>query len=363
MASDSDYDNFDYDSTQDSFDIDYQIDLFEFRYYVKSTKAKQKIKKYSCPISVKTCRSHTPLIRVNCTNYKITPKAERKSFRYDRYPQKSKHFEYDEQFQEKPTVISNSITTHSSKNPTSTQPDISSNTPKILEAEHLESFSNFRRHFYRVHRQRIKSSFKYQPNIVITDIRLAPVNESVQNDFMKILNQHTSSFPKLVYHGTNLKNMENILRYGFLLPNQAHSLNSKECIMVPEHDRICNTRIYCSRTAFCSLPYLDTSNTLLICAAIPKPGKVGKAERCLGDLLVLSRVLHIIPVFLIDFKYSTGTNHPWFNEQKESKTDENKEIEKPVVISRKYLRKVLNWINEQERKNNQHQVRMFESTS
>jgi hypothetical protein len=348
MASDSDYDNFDYDSTQDSFDIDYQIDLFEFRYYVKSTKAKQKIKKYSCPISVKTCRSHTPLIRVNCTNYKITPKAERKSFRYDHYPRKTKHFECDEQFE----VIQVQ----------STIPvKVKSDYPKKLADEHLESFSKFRRHFYRVEHQAIKSSLTNVPNIEIADIRLAPINESVQNDFLQRLHENSSCFPQLVYHGTELNNIASILRYGFLIPNQAHPSNSEAPIIVSAHGQAYGKGIYCSQTADYSLSYMRTTNTLLVCAAIPKRDNSGKFQHRLRHILVLPHVSQIIPLFLFDFKYlNSGINRPLYYDPKELKIEKNKQTQKSGVSSRKYLRKMLNYMNDEARRNNQYQVRSFE---
>jgi len=349
MPSDNDYDSFDYNSSQDSCEIDYQIDLFEFRQYFKFNKqTKQKTKKSSCPISTKTLKSQPTLVKINCMSYKKTSKAERKSFRYDHYPLKPKIFECDEHFQEKPTNV---------------QPNVPSNLSKKLETEHLQNFSNFRRHFYHVNHQQIKSALTDQPNIEITDIPLAPINESVQKDFMKRLNDNTSYFPHLVYHGTKLTNIESILRYGFLIPNRVHPTNSEAPIIVSEHGRSFGTGIYCSRTAIYSLSYLNTTNTLLVCAAIPKHNKVGKVERSHGNILVLSDESRIVPLFLVDFKYlkPSAINHPWFNEQKELKTDENEEVKKPVVISRKYLRKVLNFMNDQVRKNNQYQVRMFDS--
>jgi hypothetical protein len=222
MSSDSDYDDFNYNSSQDSSSIDYQIDLFEFRQCMKSRKTKQKIKKPPCPILRKTLKSQPTLVRINCMSYTKTPKAERKSFRYDRYPQKPKLFECDEKFQE------TSPCTH---------PNLPSKFSKTLKAERLQSFSSFRRHFYHVNHQLIKTSFKNHPNIQITDIRLAPVNESLQNYFMTRLN-NSSYFPGLVYHGTTLDDIESILHYGFLTPDRVHPLNSKSPIIHPAHGHL-----------------------------------------------------------------------------------------------------------------------------
>jgi hypothetical protein len=340
MASDSGYN---YNSSQESSNIDYQIDLFEFRQCVKSRKSKQKIKKSSCPISTKILKSHLTLVKDTCNNHKQTPKAEQKLFRYDHYPSKPKFFECDEQFLEEQTSTP-------------------SNSRKILEVEHLENFEKFRRHFYHINHESIKSSFKGYPHINITDIRLAEVNESVQNEFMNTLNKNSSFFPKLVYHGTRLDNIESILRYGLLIPNQPHSSNDEAPIIVPKHGRSFGTGIYSATTPAYSLAYVNDINTLLVCAAIPNRDKVGKIKRCHGNILVLSHVTRIIPLFLVDFKYlaKSGINHPWFNEQKEVKMEEKKQVNKSVVISKKYLRKVLICINDEERKNNRYQVRAFD---
>jgi hypothetical protein len=345
MASDIDYDIYDYNSSQDYLDIDYQIDLFEFRQSFKCKKqSKQKIKKSACPISVKTLKSQSTLVKMNCKNDKKTLKAERKPFRYDRYPTEPKFFECDEEFQTKPTDV---------------PPNLSS---KKLEDEYLQNFSNFRRHFYRVNHQRIKSSLKDCSNIEIIDIRLAPINESVQNDFMKRLNEEKSYFPELVYHGTKLQNIESILHYGFLIPNRAHPTNSDAPIIASAHGRTYGTEIYCSRTAPYSVSYLNTTNTLLVCAALPKRNQTGKVRFSYGNIVVLFDVSQIIPLFFIDFKYlnSSNINYPWFYQQKELKTNEKVVVRKPTVISRKYLRKILALMNDQERKNNQYQMRMFE---
>jgi hypothetical protein len=348
MASDIDY-----NSSQDYLDIDYQIDLFEIHQSFKCKKqAKQKSKKSSCSLSLKSLKSQPILMKMKCMNDKQTPKAERKSFRYDHYPRKSEFFECDEEFQTKPTDA---------------QPNIPS---KRLEDEQLKNFSSFRRHFYHVNHQRIKSSFKDYSNIEITDIRLASINESVQNDFMKRLNEEKSHFPELVYHGTKLQNIESILRYGFLIPNQAHPTNAEAPILVPENSLSFSTGIYCSRIAANSLSYLKTTNTLLVCAALPRRNPIEKLKfRYKNNVTVfLTDVTKIIPLFLIDFKYlnQSGINRPWFYQHKEStiNKNENKAITKePTVISRKYLRKILASMNDQERKNNQYQMRMFEAFS
>ncbi|CAF1636783.1 unnamed protein product [Rotaria sp. Silwood1] len=362
MVSDSEYDILDYNSSQDSFDIDYQIDRFEFLRCLKTKKSKQKLKKSSCPVSLKTLKSQRTLVKINCVNDKITRKSEQKSFRYNRYPQKQKIFECDELFQEKSTIPTNSISIDSSKQLISIQSKVSSNSTKILEAEHLESFSNFRGHFYHINHQNIKSSLQDHANINITDIRLAPVYERIQNDFMKKLNENSSYFPRLVYYGTKLDNIENILRYGFLIPNRTVPSNNEAPIIVSEHNRSYSTSIVSSHSAGYSLSYVNATNTLLGCAAIPKRNKVRKIEHLYGNRLVLSHVSQIIPLFLIDFKYinCSNMNYPCFKEEKQCNMDKNNEIKKSIIISRKYLRQVLNYMNDEVRKNNQYQTRSFE---
>lgn len=341
MASDIYYDSFDYNSSQDYSDIDYQIDLFEIRQYSKSKKSsKQKLKKSSCPISMKTLKSQPILMKTNCRGDEKTPKAERKIFRYNRYPTKPKLFECDEEFQIESPIVS-----------------------KNLQSEHLNNFFNFRRHFYGVNHEQIKSSFKDQSNIEIVNIRPAPINESVQKDFMKKLNENTSYFPQLVYHGTRLENIESILQYGFLIPNQAHPTNSKAPIIKVQHGQSFGKGIYCSKTSAYSLAYLSSTNTLLVCAAIPNRDKKGYIKHFSGTILVLNHVSRIIPLFFIDFKsLNTGyMNQPLFTRKNELKIIEKEKIKQPVVISRKYLRKVLNYMNDQGRKNNQYQMRRFDS--
>jgi len=376
MASYSEYDHFDYNSSQDSSSIDYQIDLFEFHQYVKSKKTKRKIKKPSCSIPKKTLKSFPTLVKIKCVSDKQTSKAEQKSFRYNHYPQKAKPFECDEQFEEilnETTEISvaahNAMLTYQLKEKKLCQHqrrpyfhrNIQSNYPKVLEDEHLTNFSSFRRHFYISKHQSIKSSFENRSDIQITDIRLASVNECVQDQFMKTLNT-ASYFPRLVYHGTKRSNIESILRYGLLIPNQPHPLNPEAPTIIAQNGRSYGTGIYCSQSADYSVAYMYDTNTLLVCAALPKRDQCGKIERCFGNILVLPHVSRIVPLFLLDFKYLTGTNsnHPLFNNQAKSITIDKKQLTIPTVISRKYLRKVLASMNDEARKHDQYQVRFFE---
>jgi hypothetical protein len=303
---------------------------------------------------MKTRRSQHPLIKIYGMNDNKTLEAEQKLFRYMRYPEKRKEkksesFECDQQV----PIKSNDV-----------PPNLS------LKAESLDDFSNFRRHFYYTNHQRIKSSLKDRSNIEIIRIRLAPIEKSVQNDFMKNLNENNSYFPQLVYHGTRLDNINNILRYGFLIPNQPHPTNSKAPIIAIQNGSAYGPGIYCSETASCSLAYLSNANTLLACAAVPKRNDVGNVERSHGNILVLSHVSEIIPLFLIDFQYLNGssTNQFWFDQRYNKNMNVKEDPNKPFIVSKKYLRKVLNCMNDdvqrnkqyRRRKNNRYKVRIFE---
>ncbi|CAF4954150.1 unnamed protein product [Rotaria sp. Silwood1] len=272
-------------------------------------------------------------------NDKITRKAEQKTFRYNRISKKSKIFECDEIFHVKPTILSNFISTISSKHPICVQSNVPTSPLKILEAQYLQNFSNFRRHFYYINHQKIKSSLQDYPSIDITDIRLAP----------SIMVQ-------------KLDNIESILRYGFLIPNQVHPSNREAPIIVSANGRAFGLGIYSSYSAVFSLSYVNATNTLLVCAAIPKHDSIGKIERSYANILVLSHESQIIPLFLIDFKYldTFHTNYSCFKEVTQSKRYKRNEIKEIVIISRKYLRKVLNYINDEVRKNNRYQMRPFE---
>jgi hypothetical protein len=161
----------------------------------------------------------------------------------------------------------------------------------------------------------MKSCFEHQSDIKIINIRLAPVDKSVQNDFIKRFNENTSYYPDVVYHGTKLTNIESILHYGFLIPNQPHPTNSKAPIIATQNGSAYGSGIYFSKTADYSLSYSNTNNTLLVCAALPKRNEGGLVERSHGNILVLSHVSEIIPLFLIDFQYlnRSGVNQSWFN--------------------------------------------------
>ncbi|CAF4718134.1 unnamed protein product [Rotaria sp. Silwood2] len=133
------------------------------------------------------------------------------------------------------------------------------------------------------------------------------------------MNNNTSYFSKLVYHGTKLKNIESILRYEFLIPNRAHPTNNEPPIIVSQNGRSFRNGIYSNHSAIYSLSYAHVMNNLLVCAALPKRNKFGQIKHSHGNILVLSHVSQILPLFLIDFKYlnSSHMNYPCFNEEKQ----------------------------------------------
>lgn len=328
MASDSFYDGFVYNSSQNDVEIEYQIDLFEIRQYSKLKKqTKQKVKISSYPFSVKSRRSAHPLIKIYGMNDRRTPVVEEKLFRYNRYSEKNKEeqsvcFECDRQY----PIRSDA------------PPDLS------LKGETLQNFGNFRQQFYHANHQRIKSSFSDQSGMQILNIRLAPITKSVQDDFMKNLNENSSYFPHLVYHGTKLDNIKSILDYGFLIPDKTHPTNSKAPVISTQNGSAYGSGIYCSETANYSLSYLKNINTLFACAAVPRRDESGHVQRSHGNILVLSHVSEIIPLFLIDFRYSSGsiTSQSWFERHYSQYIRVEKDPNKPLIISKKYLRKVLN---------------------
>ena len=349
MASDSFY-----NSSQGDLEIEYQIDLFEIRQYSKLKKPKMKISSY--PFSMKSRRSAHPLIKIYGMNDRRTPAIEEQLFRYNRYSEKNKeeqsaYFECDQQYRIQ----------------SDTPPDLS------LKGETLENFGNFRQQFYHANHQRIKSSFNDQPGMEILNIRLAPIEKSVQDDFMKNLKENSSYFPHLVYHGTRLDSMKSILDYGFLIPNQTHPTNTKAPVISTQNGSAYGSGIYCSETANYSLSYLRNSNTLLACAAVPRRDDSGHVQRSHGNILVLSHVSEIIPIFLVDFRYLSGsnTNQSWFERQYKRHIRVEKDPNKPLIISKKYLRKVLNCMKDdvqrikryRRRKNNRKNVRWDEEYS
>ena len=140
---------------------------------------------------------------------------------------------------------------------------------------------------------------------------------------MENLNTRPSPSPQLVFHGTQLKNIESILRYGFLVPNQSHPKNSEAPIITSVNGQAHGPGIYCSTTADYSVSYMHTTNTLLVCAALPHQTKSGRARFVHGNIIVLPKVEQIIPLFLVDIQHTnlSQINRPWYSHVVKKKTD------------------------------------------
>ncbi|CAF1263741.1 unnamed protein product [Adineta steineri] len=177
------------------------------------------------------------------------------------------------------------------------------------------------------------------PNVEIVNIRLPIIHESVQNQFMaRLTGSHTQS-PHLVYHGIQMNNIK-------IGNGQAYG-----------------TGIYCSYTATYSLSFSFNTNTLLVCAAMPKCDKTGTVQNSFGSILVLPHVSQIIPLFLVDFKYHNGFsfNQPfWFENRAHLQNIINEERKTYDIIARKYLRKIVNCMTDQVRNKNRYQLRVFD---
>ena len=341
MWSDNYYDGFDYKSSENYLEIEYQIDRFEILQCSKAKKRnKPKMRIPSYPISRKNLKSDHPLIKIYPIDKTKRSEVEQRLFRYNRYPPKKPKpkqekdetgiFECDKYLGRK-----SSCTRHKGS----------------LRTVCPHNFTAFRHHFYAANHGHIKSSLQSN-NIEIVNIRLAPINKSVQNQFMARFNQNTSYKPHLVYHGTKLNNIESILEYGFLIPNERHPTNKKAPIITVQNGSSYGSGVYCSTTADFSLSYSNITNTLLVCAALPKRNEAGVIERSHGNILVLSHVSEIIPLFLLDFRYfnGSGPSHVWFKARYPTKVEIEENTSKPIVISRKYLRKVLNAMQDQIRR-------------
>ena len=183
-----------------------------------------------------------------------------------------------------------------------------------LEGKSFENFADFRRDFYLSKHHLIKSSFEDQPGFRIINIRLAPIDESVQDAFIEQLNRVSSYPPQLVYHGTHLSNFESILRYGLLVPNRRHPKHPEVPVTTVKHGQIYGVGIYSSLEASPSVSFMSSTNTLLACAAVPQRNKGGKMSNLHGNILVLTKESRIIPMFLVDFKHSNvgQRNYPLF---------------------------------------------------
>ncbi|CAF3936744.1 unnamed protein product [Rotaria sp. Silwood1] len=351
MMSDNEYDGFDYHSSQDSFYFDELIDRFELSQSFKLKSTKQRSRKRTYPISFKTLKGNTELLKVHCANDQVTANDKQKSFRYQCQRQKPKRFECNRLLKEpvkKSTNESTSTTIHQSKK---------------YEYKHLQDFSEFRRHFYHVMHKTVKSLFKHQSYIKISNIRLASVHESVQKTFMQSLKQNSQYFPQLVYHGTHRNNIQSILRYGFLIPDRRHPNNPEAPIIECRHGDLYGNGIYSCFNASYTLSYVEKTNTLLACAALIPYKRIRGAAHRHGDILISTNESHIIPLFLIDYTYSSLTkiNFLPYYPLEIVIEDRKQQVKRPVItVEKSYLRKILNYINDRTRRNNCYQKRLFE---
>ena len=223
--------------------------------------------------------------------------------------------------------------------------------PERLRPEELNNVSAFRHRFYNSRHEQIKSTFDYNPFIRIYDIRPAPIDPSVQNYFMQSLRTYPH-FPELVYHGTEMSSMRNIFRYGLMVPNQRHPIFADAPVIKSRTGRAYGEGIYCTHQVLRALENLHETNTILVCAALPKRhGPYSTLAHSVGDVLVLKNESRIIPLFLLDVQCLRHPNHPWYDYEKTLVVRRKKpERRTSNSISRKYLRKVLDRINNETRK-------------
>ncbi|CAF0968802.1 unnamed protein product [Adineta ricciae] len=317
---------FDYMSSQDNCVIDEQIDRFEAHYYAKSRKTKQKIKKASCPITKKTLKSQPTLLKWSCTNEKQTPKAQQKTFRYDHYPHKPKPFDCDEQFLDTSTRI---------------------------DDENQQNFSSFRRRFYEMNHTLIKSSFGKYSNAQILNIRPASTNESIVQDFMEELPK-TPIVPHLVYHELKLSNPTITFHYGFSVSNRNTSTR-----FLSRTYRYSTQNTRHGAIGLSGLLCCNSNSSVLACAAIYKRNKYLTVTESNRVICGYTNILRMIPLFIVDLKYfhRSKADGSWFRVPQVPPANIKKKNEIPEIIPKKYLRKVLDLINDHERRYNQYQIR------
>ena len=230
-----------------------------------------------------------------------------------------------------------------------------------IQGKSFENLADFRRDFYLAKHHLIKSSLKDQPDLQITNIRLAAIDESVQNKFLEQLNQVSSHPPQLVYHGTQLANFESILRFGLLVPNRCHPKNPDAPLITVKNGQAHGMGIYSSLTASFSVLYLKSTNTLLACATLPQRDKRGNISNLHGNILVLTKESRIIPMFLVDFKRSNvgQKNFPLFRPPPMEIVEPIMK-ESPIKSPRKYFRKLLDCLHDETKQKNRYQVRTFD---
>ena len=343
-----DDDWFDSNSNQDHSVIDQQVYLFEMRRSMKRDKYwKRKRNEKLCPISTRKLQSQAVLLKFSCKRYEEKPKIEQKSFGYRKYVSLSTGFDCDEE------VLTE---------PTETEPTKRSKPSKKSTDTDLTDFAHFRNQFYQKNHKNIKSSLSCRQNgDCVVNIRMAPVNESVQIDFIRNFNENSHIAPQLVYHGTRSNRIGSILRYGFLVPNESHPTNKNAPIIQSVNGQAYGPGIYCSRTASYSSGYARDSGTLLVCAALPNYDQKEKVEYFSGNILVLPRVSQIIPLFLMDFNSSSMSSHcnnRWYPPGTQFEREKIPKEKEPMMLPKQILRKILKYVNDRTRKNQRYQIRL-----
>ncbi len=172
---------------------------------------------------------------------------------------------------------------------------------KKLTEKHLTNFNEFREYFYSINRKPIKSSLADNSHVKIVNIRAASVDESVQQQFMKRLNKNSKHLPHLVFSAPRPASIELIFRSGFLVPNEVHPTNKQAPVIQSIRGQF-GKGIYCSKTATYSAMYTQSTNTLPVYAAIGN-GRNGKMKYHDGNIVVLSHVSLIVPLFLLYFTF------------------------------------------------------------
>jgi len=344
-----DDDGFEYNSSQDSSVINRQIYLFEMRQSMKRDKHwKRRRNEPLCSISTRLLQAHAVLLKYSSKRYEDQSKIEQKSFGAQSYLSEVKrNFDCDEEYKDDDEPVEDRPRKRS----------------KPIGNKYLIGFSQFRKQFYKNHRENIKQSLSQcKSGSSVCNVRLAPIHESAQIDFMRRLEDNRNLEPQLVYHGTRHINIESILRFGFLVPNETHPTNSQAPVIRSVNGQAYGRGIYCSRTAVYSLGYAYTTNSILVCAALPDLDSTGKINY-FGNILVLPEVSQIIPLFLMDCKLKQKNeqlSHSfWYPSGQRLQFDSSPKEKKPIYIAKQILRVVLKHINNRMRKYQRYQIRQF----
>ena len=351
-----DYDLFDYRSSHDSSYYDDLIDQYEHYQSFKCKKTKQRQRQRAhCAVPMKTLKSNSYTVRLHCFADEKTPKAKPKRYRYDISDLRSAACDCDQLYE----TQNDRVTLSSSSQQ---QPQEWECAARNLQIDATTDFPAFRRDFYRSTHRFIKSSCANEAQVKLMNIRPASIDPFVQDAFMDTLRREPLNKPYIVFHGTALGNFESILRFGLLIPNHPHPGNPMAPIIKVQHGQSFGVGIYSSLTPGYTMSYNRDTNTILACAAVPHQTKNGHIARRHGNILVLPSESRIIPLFLVDFtRTSGGTNYPFYVSPKETFAKRPRQVAvKPKHVTRKYLRKILEYINDSSKNSDRYQIRSFE---